>query len=213
MIGLNSSLLYRPPNPTNSHKQKTGSPPPPTSSTKGLTPAHRRETYLITSTDSVSILSTREEVLRVHRVEVKSCAPRYCHPYCWFLNVCCLEFDLLCCWFDRLLWTSTFVGIVSHFVAVKALDCAYISSALISGFVVCCLWYPGILKFIGLSCVPRIFIVILIGVIASRVVPTITFEDICLITLIVIQVYSLFQMSSSFVKFHSHVYGVLLVHS
>ena len=75
MIGPNSSPLYRPPNPTNSHEEKTGLPPPPTSSISCLKPADRRKTYLKTPPDSVSILSTREEVPRAHRVEVESCAP------------------------------------------------------------------------------------------------------------------------------------------
>ena len=75
MIGPNSSPLYRPPNLTKSHEETTGLPPPPTSSISCLKPADRRKTYLITAPDSVSILSTREEVPRVHRVEVESCAP------------------------------------------------------------------------------------------------------------------------------------------
>ena len=75
VTGPNSSPLYRSPNLTNSHREKTGSPLPPTSSMKGPKPANRRKTYLITSPYSVSILSTREEVHRAHRVEVESCTP------------------------------------------------------------------------------------------------------------------------------------------
>ena len=75
VIGPNSLPLYRPPNLTNSHEEKTGLPPPPTSSISCLKPADRRKTYLITPPDSVSILSTQEEVPRAHRVEAECCAP------------------------------------------------------------------------------------------------------------------------------------------
>ena len=56
----------------NSQGEQTGLPAPPTSCMKGLKPADRRKTYLITSAISVSILSTREEVPQAHRVEVGS---------------------------------------------------------------------------------------------------------------------------------------------
>ena len=106
---------------------------------------------------------------------------------------------------------------MSHFVAVEALNCANISSAFISVFVISRLWCPVILWFpvavICSSFVPRFLVVILVAVIASDVVLTITFEVILSIPLVVIRVSGLLRMSSCFVEFHSHVYEVLPMHS
>ena len=63
------------PKSQNPRQRKTGLQQPPSTSTKSLKPADRRKTYLITSPDSVSILSSREEVPHAHRIEVESRAP------------------------------------------------------------------------------------------------------------------------------------------
>ena len=59
----------------NSHKETMDLQPPLTSRMKDSKTATRGKTYLITSPDSISILSTGEEVTKVHREEVESHAP------------------------------------------------------------------------------------------------------------------------------------------
>ena len=56
-------------------RRENGSASTPDVKYERLQARRQKETYLITSPDSVSILSTQEEVLRAHRVEVESRAP------------------------------------------------------------------------------------------------------------------------------------------